>query len=149
MVSPTNQVIPIAYKLDFECTNNMAEYEALILGLKVVVALKIKDIEIYGDSQLAVNQVRELFDTKDEKLKPYRVVVIELLDQFDRYIIENIPRINNRYVDAMASAASLAPFEIEDEETILNICKLSSPSYADHIHTILTYLIIDDNAFQD
>jgi len=40
----------MAYKLAFDCTNNMVEYEALILGLKVVVILKIKNIEIYGDS---------------------------------------------------------------------------------------------------
>lgn len=37
LVSPTKQVIPIVYKLDFQCTNNMIEYEALILGLKAIV----------------------------------------------------------------------------------------------------------------
>jgi len=47
----------MAYKLGFECKNNMVEYEALILGLKAVVALKIKDIEIYEDSRLIINQV--------------------------------------------------------------------------------------------
>lgn len=40
----------MAYKLSFEFTNNMADYEALILGLKGVVTLKTKDIDIYGDS---------------------------------------------------------------------------------------------------
>lgn len=50
LVSPINQVITMAYKLYFECTNNMVEYEAFILGLKSIVLLKIKDIEIYGDS---------------------------------------------------------------------------------------------------
>lgn len=80
LVSPTNQVIPMAYKIDFECTNNMVEYEALILGLKYIIILKFKDIEIYGDSQLVVNQVKESFNTKDEKLRPYKVVVLELLD---------------------------------------------------------------------
>lgn len=57
LVSPTNEVIPMASKLGFECINNMDEYEALILGLKVVVTLKIKDMEIYGDSQLVINQI--------------------------------------------------------------------------------------------
>jgi len=42
----------------------------------------------------------------------------------------------------MASANSLAPIEIEDEETILKIHKLSSPSYMDHMHQIQTCLII-------
>jgi len=55
LVSPTNELILMAYKLDFDCTNNMVEYEALILGLKAAINLKIKDIEIYGDSHLIIN----------------------------------------------------------------------------------------------
>lgn len=50
LVSPSNKVIPMAYKLGFNWTNNMAKYEALILDLKIVMDLKIKDLEIYGDS---------------------------------------------------------------------------------------------------
>lgn len=48
-VSPTNQVLPITYKLNFKCTNNMAKYEALVLGLKVALELKITDLIIYGE----------------------------------------------------------------------------------------------------
>jgi len=40
----------MAYKLGFEYTNNMEKYEALILGLKEIITLDIKDLEIYGDS---------------------------------------------------------------------------------------------------
>jgi len=54
----------MAYKLAFDCTNNIAKYEALILRLKAIVVMKIKNIEIYGDSQLVVNQVQDFFDTK-------------------------------------------------------------------------------------
>jgi len=49
-VPPTNDIIPMAYKLGFKCTNNMAEYEALILGLKIAISLNIKGLEIYSDS---------------------------------------------------------------------------------------------------
>ena len=52
LVSLTNQVIPMAYKLGFDFTNNMVEYEALILGLKATLVLKIKTLEIYNDSKL-------------------------------------------------------------------------------------------------
>lgn len=50
LVSPRNEAIDMDYKLGFECTNNMVEYEALILGLKGAITLRIKDLEIYGDS---------------------------------------------------------------------------------------------------
>ena len=49
----------------------------------------------------------------------------------------------------MANVASLAPIEVEDEETILIIHKLSSPSYANHIRIIFTYLITDDFTLYD
>jgi len=117
--------------------------------LKVALELKITNIEIYGDSQLVVNQVKGSYDTKDEKLKPYRVVLIEFLEILDRYTIDTIPRINNIYVDAMASVASLVPTELEDEETILIIHMLSSRSYKNHIHYILSCLISNDDTFQD
>jgi len=83
-----------------------------------------------------VNQVNDTYNTKDEKLKPYKIVVAELLDEFTRYSIHNIPRTNNKYVDVMASTNSLASIEIEDEETILNIRKLGTPSYLDHIEKV-------------
>lgn len=50
MVSHTNDVIPMAYKLGFECNNNMVEYEALILGLRVAALLNIRVLQIYSDS---------------------------------------------------------------------------------------------------
>lgn len=107
LVSPSNEVIPMAYKLGFECINNMVEYEDLILGLKVALVLKIKDLEIYGDLQLVVNQVNDTYNTKDEKLKPYKIMVAQWLVECDRYSIQNIPRNNNMYVDGMVSVASL------------------------------------------
>ena len=45
-------IISMAYKLNFECTNSMAKYEALILGLKV--AMNIRNLQVYDYSQLFV-----------------------------------------------------------------------------------------------
>ena len=65
------------------------------------------------------------------------------------HTIDTIPRTNNRYADAMTSATSLVPIELEDEETILTIHKLSSPSYQNHLHHVLACLITNDDAFQN
>lgn len=46
-----------SYKFYFNCTNNIAEYEALILGIKVLKDLKAKKVNIYGDSELILRQV--------------------------------------------------------------------------------------------
>jgi len=48
LISPHNNVIPMSYRLSFECTNNMVEYEAIILGLKVAIEIGISRIHIYS-----------------------------------------------------------------------------------------------------
>lgn len=45
----------LSYKLYFDCTNNMVEYEALVLGLKILKGLKAKKVHIYGNSELIIN----------------------------------------------------------------------------------------------
>ena len=51
----------LSFKLYFECTNNVAEYEALILGLKTLKDLKEKRISIYGDLGLVIDQVKCIY----------------------------------------------------------------------------------------
>ena len=46
-------------RLCFDCTNNIAEYEACILGLEVSIDLRIKHLEVYGDSTLVIYQVND------------------------------------------------------------------------------------------
>ena len=45
-------------RLYFDCTNNMAEYEACILGLKAAIDLRIKFLSVYGDSALVISHVK-------------------------------------------------------------------------------------------
>jgi len=129
LINPHGDVIALSYHLSFDCTNNMEKYEALILHLKDAILLKVKKIKIFGDSQLIIKQVSNIYNAKDQKIQPYKEMVKNLLMYFSEYYIENIQRDNNRYVDAMASAASLAPINIEHEQTILNIKNIDKPSH--------------------
>ena len=87
LITPENRSICYALKLDFPATNNEAEYEALIAGLKLIKELGIKSIEIFCDSQLVVYQVRGDYQAKGRKLAPYLVQVQELLSNLERYDI--------------------------------------------------------------
>jgi ribonuclease HI len=49
-VSPTKEVIPMSYKLEFDTTNNISEYEALLLGLKAARDMGIDKLYVFGDS---------------------------------------------------------------------------------------------------
>ncbi|XP_052486315.1 uncharacterized protein LOC128041053 [Gossypium raimondii] len=58
LVSPNGDHYPFTSKLDFNCTNSMAEYEACIMGIRAAIERKIKVLEVYGDSALVIYQLK-------------------------------------------------------------------------------------------
>ena len=57
LVPPQNYVIPRAFSLTEPCFNNVAEYNALLIGMQIVDEIGVKNLEAYGDSKLIVNPV--------------------------------------------------------------------------------------------
>lgn len=96
-----------SYKLDFECSNNEVEYEALIAGLKILRKLNAKRISIYGDSKLVIKQVRGEYQEKHPRMRAYRNAVLDILKLFSEYTLTCVPRIQNSIVDALAKATSI------------------------------------------
>ena len=47
----------LSCKIEFECTNNTAKYEALVQGLKKAIELKLKNIKVYGDFEIVVKRI--------------------------------------------------------------------------------------------
>ena len=68
LVSPSGYHYPVASKLDFDCTNNMAEYEACIMGIRAAIERNIKVLRVYGDSALVIYQLKGEWETRDPKL---------------------------------------------------------------------------------
>ncbi|KAK5792836.1 hypothetical protein PVK06_033959 [Gossypium arboreum] len=107
LVSPNGDHYPFTCKLDFDCTNNMAEYEACIMGLQAAIERGIKKLEVYGDSALVVYHLRGEWETRDPKLINYRKVVLGLLEEFDDITFNYLPRDENQMADALATLASM------------------------------------------
>ena len=63
IISPKGCHTPFTARLCFDCTINMAEYETCILGLKAVIDLRIKHLNVFGDSALVIIQVKGDWDT--------------------------------------------------------------------------------------
>ena len=61
LVSPGGQNVCLIYILAFQTTNNVAEYEALVLGLRPSKDLGIQQLVVFGDSKLVVQQVRSIY----------------------------------------------------------------------------------------
>ena len=71
-----------SYKLAFDCSNNEAEYESLIGGLKILRKLNAKRISVYGDSELVIKQVRSEYQAKHPQMWAYRNAVLDILKLF-------------------------------------------------------------------
>nr|ABD63081.1 hypothetical protein 17.t00008 [Asparagus officinalis] len=91
------------------CSNNIAEYNTLLINLDIAKQLGVKHLEVYGDSQLIVNRVKGEYELSNEDLILYHTVAIALANSFESFYIDYIPRLKNTYADALASlAATLA-----------------------------------------
>ena len=86
-------------------TNNVAEYEALLMGLEALLALGKKQIQVQSDSQLLVRQLNGEYRVKDEKLKMLFDRARRLLSQFSTYRILHVPRELNKRADRLANYA--------------------------------------------
>jgi ribonuclease HI len=86
-------------------TNNRAEYEALIRALEVATDYGFDELEIRGDSELIVKQVRGEYDTNDPDLRECRIRVRELLADVGEWSIEHVPREINERADELANEA--------------------------------------------
>ncbi|XP_070046772.1 uncharacterized protein [Nicotiana tomentosiformis] len=107
LISETGQHYPVTAQLRFYCTNNMAEYEACILGLRLAVDMGVQKILVLGDSDLLVHQIRGEWETRDLKLIPYRHCLHDLCQRFKLVEFRHIPRIHNEIADALATLASM------------------------------------------
>ncbi|KAA3462767.1 RNA-directed DNA polymerase (Reverse transcriptase), Ribonuclease H [Gossypium australe] len=74
LVSPKGDHYLFTSKLDFDCMNNMAEYEACIMGIRTAIEHKIKVLEVYGDSALVIYQLKV---NKQEDVKPIQMSIYE------------------------------------------------------------------------
>ena len=68
-VSPEKNTFRYSFTLKFSCTNNIAEYEALLLGLKVASHHGIKKLHVIGDSKLIISQIKGTYASKNRRLK--------------------------------------------------------------------------------
>jgi len=91
-----------AYRLNFKCTNNMAEYEAFMLGLKLFKRLGAIRVSIMGDSKLAIKQIKAVYVTRDPRLGFYRGTIIEILNTFLETKLAVIPRKHNMQAHSLA-----------------------------------------------
>jgi ribonuclease HI len=105
-ISPLGEHMRYAVRLHFPASNNMAEYKALLCGLRIAIETGIKHLNVRGDSQLVIDQVMKNVSCHDDKMEVYCKAVRVLEDKF--YVIElnHVPRLYNEEADELAKNAS-------------------------------------------
>jgi ribonuclease HI len=106
LVAPSKVRTCYAIKLDFSCTNNIAEYEALLLELRKIKAMGIRRAILKTDSQVISGQVDKSCKARDPKLEKYLDTIRRLEASFEGFSIKNNPRGENEQVDLLAKSAA-------------------------------------------
>ena len=86
-------------------TNNVAEYQALLHGLRFALARGADEIEVFSDSELLVRQLAGRYRVKNPGLQPLHREAAALLARFSRARVTHVPRERNREADALANRA--------------------------------------------
>nr|BBF89922.1 putative GAG-POL precursor, RIRE2 [Oryza sativa f. spontanea] len=106
LTSPNGDVLRYLVRLDFRATNNMAEYEGLLAGLRVAAGLGIRRLLVLGDSQLVVNQVSKEYRCSDPQMDAYVRQVRRMERHFDGIELRHVPRRDNMVADELSRLAS-------------------------------------------
>nr|XP_017225259.1 PREDICTED: uncharacterized protein LOC108201488 [Daucus carota subsp. sativus] len=106
LISPEGHRLLNAIHFTFQLSNNDAEYEALIGGLRLALEMKVRKLVIKVDSMLVVEHIKGGYQAKGPKMAIYLRCVQGLLDQFEEVQVNRVPREFNGDADALAKLAS-------------------------------------------
>ena len=129
LISPEKQYIPLTARLCFDCTNNIAEYEACAMGIKAALESKVKVLKVCGDSALVIHQLKGEWETRDSKLVPYQAYIRGLIENFDEISFHHIPREDNQLADALATLSSMFRLDQEGNLPLIKMRSYDEPAY--------------------
>ncbi|GJX15958.1 reverse transcriptase domain-containing protein [Tanacetum coccineum] len=108
LIGPSGIEYTYDLRLTFTSTNNEAEYEALLAGLRIARQMNISNIKVKMDSKLVVSQINGSYEASEDSMIRYLAKAKECASVFKLFSIENIPRNMNQKADVLSKLASLA-----------------------------------------
>lgn len=121
LYDPDSVSISLSFKLKFACSNNVTEYEALLLGLISVLKLGVKKLRVQGDSKLIYQASQWIIRFKRGCLSRIQTAVQKLIKSFSSIQFKHVPLAQNKYADALATLASKV--DIIDETANVKVTK--------------------------
>jgi ribonuclease HI/transcription antitermination factor NusG len=106
LTSPKNDQLRYVLQIHFASSNNVAEYEALVHGLKVSKDIGIRWIMCFGDSDLVIQQCSGIWDAHDANMGSYSFLVQQLSGYFEGCEFQHVPRAQNEVADTLSKLGS-------------------------------------------
>ncbi|GJW19681.1 reverse transcriptase domain-containing protein [Tanacetum coccineum] len=135
LIGPSGLEYTYALRLTFVSTNNEAEYEALLAGLRIARKMKVSGIEVKVDSKLVANQINGAYEATKESMIKYLAKAKEFISEFKTFSIENIPREDNQKADILSKLATV-PFSHLTKEILVEVLNERSTD-AKEVQTIV------------
>jgi ribonuclease HI len=106
LTSPKNDQLRYVLQIHFAASNNVAEYEALVHGLKVSKDIGIRRIMCFGDLDLVIQQCSDIWDVHGANMGSYRFLVQQLSGYFEGCEFRHVPRAQNEAADTLSKLGS-------------------------------------------
>jgi ribonuclease HI len=133
LIDPKGKQNFMSYRLEFECTNNIVEYKALVQGLKKSIDLNVKELKVFEDSEIIARQVNNIIHCNSPHPRNYQQEVHRLIEIFEAFNTIAISRIKNTCVDSLATATlRISPLE-DYEDSRFTVELLYKPSVPNNI----------------
>src|SRR5437764_244409 len=114
LVSPTGERLKYVLQIHFPASNNAAEYEALLHGLRIAISLGIRRLVVRGDSEMIVNQVQKEYSCTSTKMSAYCQEIKKLEGTFDGLELTHVLRNDNNEADELAKMGSKRTLVLTD-----------------------------------
>ncbi|XP_015163501.1 uncharacterized protein [Solanum tuberosum] len=143
------EILPFSFTLKQCCSNNVAEYQALILGLEMAVDMKQLNLQVFGDSQLVINQLLGSYEVKKPELLPYHDYAQKFIGWLGDVTLQHVHRTENKKADALAALASTLTLPDQTQVTIFQKWIVPPPNEEECIENELNHLVAISEAAKE
>ena len=106
ITAPNREILKYGVQLKFPATNNEAEYEGILTGLRLEKTLGVKNLLVQSDSKLVIEQIKGEYEAKEERMQKYLRLTRHLTHEFDKVEFVQVLRNQNMVADEISKLAS-------------------------------------------
>ncbi|GJZ09477.1 reverse transcriptase domain-containing protein [Tanacetum coccineum] len=125
IINPEGMKFTYVLRFEFDASNNEAEYEALVAGLRIAEQMGVKNLAARVDSLLVANQINESYIAKEHNIIQYLEKAKTLISGFNKFSIEQVPRSENKKADAFSMITSTS-FAHLTKQVLVEVLKKKS-----------------------